>query len=320
MLKIVDVSQWNNITDYALLKESAEGLLIKSSQGIVEDPTFITKLSGAQKVGMRVGMWHFYHPDMAWKPQADKFLQIYDSLALKPRKIGLDCEESTWVETVEDDDVEGGMKQVKHTVLPHNPEEYSVWLANWLGEIEAKTQIIPDIYTRATWWDEWVLPNHSVVKGFTLPDWSRYPLWVAEYGANLSKPTLPRDWTNWSLWQQGTSVTPGIETPVDTDWFDGASEAEVDVLFGLASAPPTPPAPPAPVDPVVSERVLFKVMIKGAQNKRTGPGTNYPAVAMLAANDVVDVTEIAGDRCWFRDKDGNYFAGHYAGKDYVEIV
>ena len=61
MLKIVDVSMYNTITDYALLKQNVSAILIKSSQGVLEDKTFRDKLAGAQAVGLRAGVWHFYH-------------------------------------------------------------------------------------------------------------------------------------------------------------------------------------------------------------------------------------------------------------------
>ena len=173
MLKIVDVSLYNAVTDWSLLKANVSAVLIKSSQGTVEDKTFRDKLVNAQAIGMRVGIWHFYHPDMEWKPQADKFLAIYNSLVKKPRWIGLDCEESSW----KDND------GVMHTVLPPDVGKYSAWLAQWLAAVQAATGITPAIYTRATWWDQWVTPGQ----------WGRYPLWVAHYG--VVKPTLPNGWT-----------------------------------------------------------------------------------------------------------------------------
>jgi GH25 family lysozyme M1 (1,4-beta-N-acetylmuramidase) len=300
VLKIVDVSQWNVITDWALLKESCEGILIKSSQGIVEDPTFRLKFAGSKSNDMRVGIWHFYQPDMDWKIQADAFLKIYNSLpaSQKPPWIGLDCEESAWVDD----------KGVKHTDLPPSVAIYSAGLAQWLITIVVETKITPTIYTRASWWNQWVTPGH----------WNIYPLWVAHYG--VVKPTLPRDWAGnqWQFWQWGESQTPGIKMPVDSDWFDGTEE-ELDVLFGIGAVPITP-APVVPTPPPLAT-ILFKVEITAPTlNKRTGPGTKYPVVAQLKAGDQVNVTEIAGDSCWFRDADGNFFAAHYMGENFVEVI
>jgi GH25 family lysozyme M1 (1,4-beta-N-acetylmuramidase) len=299
MLKIVDVSQWNVITDWALLKANVSAILIKSSQGVIEDPTFRIKFAGAQSVGLRAGIWHFYQPDMDANQQIIAFLKIFSSLipSQKPGWIGLDCEESTWVDD----------QGIKHTIVPPSIATYSAGLAQWLVAIEAATGITPTVYTRASWWDVWVTPGQ----------WSKYPVWVAHYG--VIKPTLPRDWVaagKWQIWQWGESQTPGIQTPVDSDWFDGTEE-DLDVLFGIGAAPITP----APVIPVTPEIILFKVQITAPTlNKRTGPGTKYPVVAQLKAGDQVNVTEIAGDSCWFRDADGNYFAAHYMGENFVEVI
>ena len=232
---------YNTITDYALLKQNVSAILIKSSQGVLEDKTFRDKLAGAQAVGLRAGVWHFYHPDMGASQQIVAFLKIYSSLAAsqKPGWIGLDCEESTWWETPED-----GGEKIKHTVLPPSVASYSAWLAQWLTAVEAATGIIPTIYTRASWWNQWVTPGQ----------WGKYPLWVANYG--VTKPTLPRDWTGkpWSLWQWGTSQTPGIKTPVDSDWFDG-TEAQLDVLFKVTPSPATPPPVPQAPPPTNADEL-----------------------------------------------------------------
>lgn len=242
MLKVIDVSQYNNITDHALLKQNAFAVLIKSSQGNWEDPTFRDKLAKERAVGQRVGIWHFYHPSMQAKDQIEKFLNIWHSLAQKPGKIALDCEESSWNEIVDG-------KKVTHTIFPPNVNTYSIWLAQWLAAVEEDTKIIPDIYTRATWWNPWVLPSKTVVNNTTLPDWSHYGLWVANYG--VSKPSLPRDWKTWLFWQWGTSLTPGIQTPVDSDWFDG-TEAQLDAVFKLQTpAPPSPDPTPEPTGDLV---------------------------------------------------------------------
>jgi murein DD-endopeptidase MepM/ murein hydrolase activator NlpD len=75
------------------------------------------------------------------------------------------------------------------------------------------------------------------------------------------------------------------------------------------------------VDVITPSRILFKVKITAAiLNKRVGPGTKYSLIGHLAAGDLVDVQDIAGDSCWFQGVDGNWIAGRYLGEDYAEIV
>lgn len=225
MLKLVDISTYNTVTSWPLLKAAVSGVLIKCGQGLNEDSHFREHYAGALSLGMRVGIWWFYHPDMTAQPQVDKFMAIWNSLAVKPTVIHLDCEESAWVDTI----------GVRHTILPPNSGTYSVWLASWLAQVEALTGITPGIYTRATWWDLWVTPGQ----------WSKYPLWVAHYGA--LKPTLPLAWKTWQFWQIGTELTPGILTPVDADRFDG-TEAQLDAVFGVKPVNPINDPPGEVID------------------------------------------------------------------------
>jgi hypothetical protein len=64
-------------------------------------------------------------------------------------------------------------------------------------------------------------------------------------------PWLPIDWKVWTFWLWCTSLTPGIKTAVDSDWFDG-TEAQVDEIFKMPApvviVPGTIPVP-APVTP-----------------------------------------------------------------------
>lgn len=306
MLKVVDVSLYNIIGDYALLKQSVSAILIKSSQGTVEDPTFRAKLAGSRGAGLRAGIWHFYHPDMPAQPQIDAFMKIWKSLDPKPGWIGLDCEESTWFETIDGENI-------KHTVLPPSVGAYSAWLEQWLSTVESRTGIIPTVYTRLSWWNQWVSPSTK---------WSHYPLWVANYG--VTKPMLPRDWKTWQFWQWGTSLTLGVKTAVDSDWFAG-SEQDLDKLFNIPTVivptvvipepvpqeePPAPPPPPL---------MLFEAsVVVDALNVRTGPGTNYTRTGQISQGETVQVSALSGREVWFQIGPGRWVAGRFNGDEYVK--
>jgi GH25 family lysozyme M1 (1,4-beta-N-acetylmuramidase) len=62
--------------------------------------------------------------------------------------------------------------------------------------VEFETGIVPVIYTSVNGWDGQLL---------TPQPWaSEYKLWVANYG--VAEPYLPRDWSDWWLWQYGTEL------------------------------------------------------------------------------------------------------------------
>lgn len=273
MLKMVDVSQYNVINNYELLARNVSAILIKCGQGVREDITFRNKYDNSLKVGLRTGIWFFYHPDMEAKPQIDKFISIYNLLDIKPRWIGLDVEESSYYETVDN-------KLVSHTVLPPSTVSYSAWIWQWLIEVERLTGVVPAVYTRATWWNIWVSGN---VK------WSKYPLWVANYG--VSKPTLPKDWKTWQFWQRGTSIVPGILTAVDTDWFDG-TEKELDAVFGLNTSSSSNTIPESVVNPTgtVTARIGLRV--------HTEPSIYSPKLRTLTYGSQIEIFETQGD--WYR--------------------
>ncbi len=65
-------------------------------------------------------------------------------------------------------------------------------MKNWLEAVEKKTGRTPIIYTSRRVWDELL----KSPQGF-----ERYPLWVANYGANLTEPKLPSIWKTHAFWQ-----------------------------------------------------------------------------------------------------------------------
>jgi GH25 family lysozyme M1 (1,4-beta-N-acetylmuramidase) len=51
---------------------------------------------------------------------------------------------------------------------------------------------------------------------------SKYQLWVANW--NVSRPTLPQPWSDFSIWQAGISTMSGRGSPnaVDQNIFNGS--------------------------------------------------------------------------------------------------
>jgi lysozyme len=67
---------------------------------------------------------------------------------------------------------------------------------------------------------------------------SRYPLWVANYG--VSCPKMPDGWDQWRFWQSSESGTvSGIDGATDLDTFQGTMDDLVDFVKSSA-APPKP--------------------------------------------------------------------------------
>lgn len=63
--------------------------------------------------------------------------------------------------------------------------------------------IKPMIYTEATFWDK-----------YYRPEFSDYPLWMAEYGVKM--PKVPFGWDNWLFWQHAADrPVDGVEKSAD---------------------------------------------------------------------------------------------------------
>ena len=242
---IKDVSKYNIITDWNLFSSVVDMILIKSSQNQYQDPTFAEKIIKAREYKMRIGIWHFLQPDVNGTVQAKFFIDLYRKLLFKPPTY-LDVEEIHYWTT----DENGNRKEI--LVLPPSKEAHTLWIMQWLIYVEAETGLTPGIYTRASWWNQWVIRSNTSFKyngvTYKTPDWSRYDLWVANYDA--ATPYLPKDWKKWLIWQYGASKVPGvISGDVDSDIYNGTVE-DLDFHYGFITDPTQPPSePPSPSEP-----------------------------------------------------------------------
>jgi lysozyme len=289
MIDLIDISRWNDINDWNLVKNSVSGILIKTSQNTWEDFTFKDKYYNARSVNLPIGLWHFYQPDVSPQGQITAYLNIYNYLPAKHRPM-LDCEEISYYNP-------DGSKVL---IEPPSKVKYTQWIKQWLESIETATGIIPMVYTRKSFWDQWVDGS----------DWSHYPLWVANYG--VTKPILPNAWKEWVFWQTGQFNCPGIPNPVDHDFYDGTPEEVRLFLDGVSGSSVIPP---------VSENYLnARVISVNGVNVRTGHGTNYPIVrteVFGAELKIVDVYAPTTD--WGQFLDGNWVALKYQGTEIVKI-
>lgn len=108
-------------------------------------------------------------------------------------------------------------------------------LQAWVDTVKSRTGRTPIIYTSPGLWD-----------GYHLPSFAAETLWVANWA--VSKPRLPKGWTDWTFWQyRNDSTVPGIPNRVDADLFHGTEdELKNFAKTGAAPAPGTTvTAPPS---------------------------------------------------------------------------
>lgn len=233
----IDISRYQPNVDWVKVRAAGiEYAVPKASQSNFMDPKFKEHYAGARSVGILRSAYHFLVPEMDGPKQAAAYLKA----------LGDDLPELPCVLDIE----------AKTDSLPK--------LANiaqqWLDIVEKATGKRPIIYTAAWYWNAGM---QNVAK------WAgNYPLWVAAYPvkdgfpsvadleAGKFKPSMPKSWATWTLWQysergrvDGITVDKRAAN-VDLNVFPGTVQ---DLLnwAGAGSTPvtraPEPVVTPAPV-------------------------------------------------------------------------
>lgn len=254
---LYDMSQYNEIADWKTVANQTNALLLKSSQNSWKDPTFDNKVLNCRKYNIPFGLWHFYQPDVAPKSQVNKFLEIYNSLGDK-HPVFLDCEDIAYL----------GSDGKAVIVRPNSAIQYTEWIGEWLDLVEKSTGQIPGIYTRESYWKSWIIQSR---------DWSRYPLWVANY--QVSSPVLPPGWKEWVIWQYGSQKLDGVSSgAVDADVFNGSREDLLKFFY----------SPDSVNIPTVGNDTFHCTV--GALRVRAKPGLDGEIVGSLGYGKTLEVT------------------------------
>lgn len=182
-LRGIDVSHFQGDIDWpAVAGDGVHFCFIKATEGIGDvDPMFARNWTEAKAAGLLRGAYHFFHPNLDAKQQAEHFLSVVkqDGDSLPP---ALDIEVTDGVDA---QDLQTGIR-------------------TWIETVEAATGRKPVLYTDPSFWQENVKA-----------DLSEYPLWLACYA---SEPSMPPDWQNWTFWQHSEQGhVSGINGPVDLD-------------------------------------------------------------------------------------------------------
>ena len=209
---VIDLSHWNTIPQslVAARDSGVRGVIHKATEGTgTVDNKLGARFNMARDAGMLWGMYHFIRPGRI-ADQADFFVR-------------------TAVPLID-----------QHTLLALDYEDADVSLGQceqWISKVE-------------------VLTGHSVVlySGHVLKDKIKAGdipgalverrLWLAQY--TTGKPTLPKGWSKYWLWQWSDKGTvPGIEPPTDVNDFQDGIDALEEQWSGAFSPPQ--PVPPEPV-------------------------------------------------------------------------
>lgn len=190
----IDVSHFQGSVKWPAVKAAGTNFAFaKASDGNTYiDPQFANNWRGMQAAGILRGAYHFYESKDDPQTQAQQFLNVVGQLSSNDLPPVVDIESST-----------GSFGTQS---LANN-------LQIWLDTVEQSLQCTPIIYTNCGFWNANVLTNPTT-------QFSRYPLWIAQYG--VTQPKIPNGWSRWTFWQSSESGSvAGIAGAVDTDFFAG---------------------------------------------------------------------------------------------------
>jgi lysozyme len=190
-LQGIDVSHYQGTVNWSSVKNA--GIVFafaKATDGnTYTDPQFHTNWQAMQAAGILRGAYHFYETNDDPVIQAQNFINAIGSLAANDLPPVVDIE-----------------------IFKGNFGSASVAanLQTWLDTVEKALSRKPMIYTNTNFWNETINT-----------DFSKYPLWIAEYG--VSQPKIPSSWKNWNFWQSSQSGSvAGVTGSVDVDVFAGS--------------------------------------------------------------------------------------------------
>ncbi|MFT3839921.1 MAG: GH25 family lysozyme [Myxococcaceae bacterium] len=207
VLRGIDVSSYQGNIDWAQVAASGiKFAYTKATENLgYQDAYFNHNWSGMKANGVARGAYHFFHPNVSGKQQADYYLNFVGTLSAGDLPPMLDWEISSGASAA---------------TAAANAQEF-------IDEIAAKTGRQTIIYTSPGIWS-----------GFGIStNFSANPLFVAHYlfcTGGTCCPTMPSGWSSWVMWQYADNGSvPGISGNVDLDIFNG----DLTALTNLGGGP-----------------------------------------------------------------------------------
>ncbi len=189
----IDVSYWNGTIDWqkASSKLGQDGFTyiratfayasMTDGAHIAVDSNLSTNWAGAASSGVKRGVYAYYH----------QLVSAGDQLITLLRAVNTDWGELPPAVDVEQEIYSSTNQPMSWTMQQNLDFQWFMWA------LERCSGRIPIIYTRATYWDEFI----GLAPGRTDNTWANhYGLWVADWRQN-ARPLLPGVWNDFTIWQ-----------------------------------------------------------------------------------------------------------------------
>lgn len=195
-VKGIDVSNWQGDIDWKQVKDAGyQFAFMKATEGnFYVDKYFDANRRGAGDAGLKVGYYHYFHPEESVESQVKLFTDVVGKAEPDSLRMVIDAEDpGKW--------------------RGYPLEQRVKMVEDFLQGVKEKTGVTPQvcIYCSPNFADE-ILGN--------APELKKYSLWIANYG--VDQPTIPEPWKKWDFWQYSDAGSvPGVQGRVDLDVFNG---------------------------------------------------------------------------------------------------
>ena len=178
---IADLSRWNPVPDAAhaesMVEDGVEGVVLRLFVGdYYTDATYAPLYKFFKDLGVPVGAYGVTRPGISVARHVQRALMSLDNLP----------EPDMWVSDAELKKTSGG-----RVVSVREQRDLQGGVVEWMEQRQKPVSI----YTRATWWDQYV----------GLVDWAKkYYAWMAHYyWPWVQNPYVAVGWDDWDCWQLG---------------------------------------------------------------------------------------------------------------------
>ncbi len=191
MIPVIDVSYWQGVIDFNIMKNlGVQGVYIRAGRGVEADTNFVINVNKAKAVGLKVGAYWFINPTSEPDPRIPARM-----LATAHKTHGL------WLPPMID--VEW------YKVTGPYPElsgpTYATWLRTFSNTVKRNARR-PIIYTNVNYWNPKVgdstFGDHQLILSKWINSTQVPPpnLWD-DFALAIPQPIIPMGWTAWNMWQ-----------------------------------------------------------------------------------------------------------------------
>lgn len=287
-----DISSYQGTVDYVVASQRMQFLFIRAGSpylgGDMKDSQF-DRNQQESKGKIPRGFYFVFRPETSIQVQMDAFLDIIqDDIGELPPVLDVERNDSK---------------------LP--PNQFTNRLVEAIRYLE-KSALLANIkvalYSSSGFW------NYNVEKGRI--NYTGRTLWIANYSSNptqvLDKPTIPRDWPYWTIWQlsadgNGLGKEFGVQSySIDVDVFNGSAQQ----FFNWFGVEPndTSSGGGGGTDPTQNPPDF--VITRTNLNIRNGPGVTYQKIGSALKNSRWSVSAVVqgSDGLWVKIAEEVYIA------------